>query len=172
MQRKNSILRKNQRSGIAMIMAIAVIVIIATIMALALTLTSQTTKRTTDVYLYEQSALLAHSAAEYALLRISQNPPCTKSDILFTQVPFTQDTLYNITINLRYVYYDNPDTPLVNEAQAVCDALPVANRGTLYTTVSTPEQNGSVLMDITVDVNDTNVASEPIRYFKRTLQKL
>ncbi|WP_434580302.1 hypothetical protein MLC52_10210 [Sulfurimonas sp. NW15] len=152
MQRKNSIL-KRKRSGIAMIMAIAVIVIIATIMALAISLTSQTTKRTTDVYLYEQSVLLAHSAAEYTLLRISQNPPCT--DLNTT---FTQDTLYNITINLRYIYDSN----------ASC----IANGGTLYTTVTTPEQNGSVLMDITVDVNDTTVASEPVRYFKRTLQKL
>ncbi|WP_457750334.1 hypothetical protein [Sulfurimonas sp.] len=152
MQRKNNIL-SSARSGIAMIMAIAVIVIIATIMALAITLTSQTSKRTTDVYLYEQSVLLAHSAAEYALLRISQNPPCTDLD-----ETFTQDTLYNITINLRYIYDSN----------ASCSA----NGGTLYTTITTPEQNGSVLMDITVDVNDTTVASEPIRYFKRTLQKL
>jgi len=167
MQRKNSILKRGHRSGIAMIMAIAVIVIIATIMALAISLTSQTTKRTTDVYLYEQSALLAHSAAEYALLRISQNSPCT--DLNET---FTQDTIYNIDIKLQYIYYDDPATPLINEAQAVCDSVPLANRGTLYTTVTTPEQNGSVLMDITVDVNDTTVASEPIRYFKRTLQKL
>ncbi|MEN4046448.1 MULTISPECIES: hypothetical protein [Sulfurimonas] len=166
MQRKNSIL-KGKRSGIAMIMAIAVIVIIATIMALAISLTSQTTKRTTDVYLYEQSVLLAHSAAEYALLRISQTPPCTDLD-----TTFTQDTLYNITIKLQYIYYDDPNTPLVNEAQAVCNAIPAANRGILYTTVTTPEQNGSVLMDVTVDVNDTTVASEPVRYFKRTLQKL
>ncbi|ADN09845.1 hypothetical protein [Sulfurimonas autotrophica] len=154
MQRKNSILKRDRhRSGIAMIMAIAVIVIIATIMALAISLTSQTTKRTTDVYLYEQSALLAHGAAEYALLRISQNPPCTDLD-----ETFTQGTLYNITINLRYIYDSNTSC--------------IANGGTLYTTVTTPEQNGSVLMDITVDVNDTTVASEPIRYFKRTLQKL
>ncbi len=152
MQRKNSILKKG-RSGIAMIMAISVIVIIATIMALAISLTSQTTKRTTDTYLYEQSVLLAHSAAEYALLRISQSPPCSNLD-----TTFTQDTLYNITINLRYIYDSN----------APCNA----NGGTLYTTVTTPEQNGSVLMDITVDINDTTVATEPVRYFKRTLQKL
>jgi len=163
MQRKNSILKRAHRSGIAMIMAIAVIVILATIMALAISLTSQTTKRTTDVYLYEQSALLAHSAAEYALLRISQSPPCSNLN-----TTFTQDGLYNITINLRYVYYDDPTTPLINEAQALC----TANGGTLYTTVTTPEQNGSVLMDVTVDVNDTTVATEPIRYFKRTIQKL
>lgn len=152
MQRKNNILKRS-KNAIAMIMAIAVIVIIATLLALSISLTSQTSKKTTDIYLYEQSVLLAHSAAEYALLRISQNPPC--SDLNET---FTQDTLYNITINLQYIYDSN----------APC----IANGGTLYTIVTTPEQNGSVLMDITVDVNNTTVASEPIRYFKRTLQKL
>jgi len=152
MQRKNNIL-KRAKNGMAMIMAIAVIVILVTIMALSITLTSQTTKRTTDVYLYEQSVLLAHSVAEYTLLRIAQNPPCSNLD-----ENFTQDGLYHITIKLLYIYDSN----------ASC----LANGGALYTTVATPEQNGSVLMDVTVDVNDTTVATEPIRYFRRTLQKL
>ena len=78
MQRKNSFLKKF-RGGMAMIMAIAVIVIIATIMALALSLTSQTTKRTVDIYLYEQSALYAKSAVELALLEIAGNTPCSIS---------------------------------------------------------------------------------------------
>ena len=153
MQRKNNFL-KHSKNGIAMIMAIAVIVIVATLLALSISLTSQTSKKTTDVYIYEQAALLSHSAAEYALLRISQSPPC--SNII--PITFTQDSIYNITINLRYIYDSN----------VPC----AANGGTLYTTVTTPEQNGSVLMDITVDVNDTTVATEPIRYFRRTLQKL
>ncbi|HIP54876.1 MAG TPA: hypothetical protein EYH11_05335 [Sulfurimonas autotrophica] len=152
MQRKNNIL-KRAKNGIAMIMAIAIFVILATIMALTITLTSQTTQRTTDVYLYEQSVLLAHSAAEYALLRIAQNPPCSNLD-----ENFIQDGLYHVTIHLRYIYNSN----------SAC----TANGGTLYTTVTTPEQNGSVLLDVTVDVNDTTVATEPIRYFRRTLQKL
>ena len=153
MQRKNNILKRGHRSAIAMIMAIAVIVVIATLMALGISLTSQTSKRTTDVYLYEQASLLFRPAAEYALLRISQNPPCSNLD-----QNFTQDGIYNIDIKLRYIYDSNVSC--------------IANGGTLYTTVTTPEQNGSVLMDITIDVNDTTVATEPIRYFRRTLQKL
>ena len=35
--------------------------------------------------------------------------------------------------------------------------------------ITTPEQNGSVLMDITVT---SEAGSEPIRYFRRTIQKL
>jgi len=136
----------------AMIMAIFFIVIIATIGALSLQLTTQTTKTTTDVYLYEQAALYAKSATELALLDISKSPPC--SDLNTT---YTQDNIYNITVNLRYIYNSN----------ASCNA----NGGTLYTTVTTPEQNGSVLIDVAVDVNNT-VTTEPIRYFRRTIQKL
>ena len=162
MQRKNNIL-KRAKNGMAMIMAIAVIVILATIMALAISLTSQTTKRTTDVYLYEQSVLLAHSAAEYALLRISQDNNST-NPCNFIGANFSPDIdgdgtadFYDVNISVRYIYTNFPAT--CNAAQQ-------------YITVTTPEQNGSVLIDVSVSVNDTTVASEPIRYFKRTLQKL
>lgn len=148
MQRKNRIIRAS-RDGIAMIMAIIAIVIISTIMALAIAMTSQTSKRTTDLYLYEQSVLLAKDATEYALLLVAQNAPC--SDI---NQSFEQDTIYTIDIKAQYIY----------TADVVCPYS--------YATVTTPEQNGSVLIDVVVSVNDTTVATEPIRYFKRTLQKL
>jgi len=152
MQRKNSIL-KASRSGIAMIMAISVIVIIATILALSLALTTQTTKSTTSMYLHEQSILLAKSATEYALLKIAQDGYCTHTNDL----NFTQDSLYNINISIRYVY-DNLSNP--------CTAAQT------YTTVETDEQNGSALIDVSVTVSDVTVTTEPIRYFKRTIQKL
>jgi len=154
MQRKNNFL-KSSRHGIAMIMAIAVIVIIATIMALALALTSETTKRTADIYLYEQAVLLSKSATEYTLLRIAQDGPCTHATS--NLLNFQQDTIYDINISVRYIY-DNLSNP--------CTAAQT------YTTVETDEQNGSVLIDVAVSVNDTSVSTEPIRYFKRTIQKL
>lgn len=157
MQRKNNILntsyikhtKRSSRSGIAMIMAIAVIVILATIMALSLALTSQTTKRSTDLYLYEQAVLLSKSATEYALLQISQTSGCLAS------IPsFTQDDIYDINISIYYIG---------TAASGCTDYI-----DNLYT----PEQNGSVLMDVTVSVNDPTIASEPIRFFKRTIEKL
>ena len=156
MQRKNSLLnfhksspKRSARDAMAMIMAIVVIVVIATIMALSMAMTAQTTKRTGDLYLYEQSILLSKSAAEYALLQIAENPPCT-----YTGENFTQDSFYNIDIAVQYIY-----------TAGVC--------ATQYTTVTTPEQNGSVIMDIAVSVPDNiGVTTEPIRYFRRTIQKL
>ena len=168
MQRKNNILN-SARNGMAMIMAIIVIVIISTIMALSLAMTTQTTKRTTDLYLYEQSILLSKSATEYALLLIAQNPPCSNLDINFNPDMDNDgnDDHYNIDISMQYVYYDNPATA-TNEAQTLC----IANGGTLYTEVTTPEQNGSVMLDVAVSVTNTNISTEPIRYFRRSIQKL
>ncbi len=145
MQRKNNIL-KSSRSGMAMIMAIAVIVILATIMALSLALTAETGKRTTDIYLYEQAALYAKSVAELALLDIAQNGCSDTFDTTF-------DGIYDANVTMRYVYDG---------------ALP-ATCANSYFTITTPEQNGSVLMDITVS---TNEGTEPISYFRRSIQKL
>ena len=151
MQRKNSFLKSStHRSGMAMIMAIAVIVILATIMALSLSLTSQTTKRTTDIYLYEQAVLYSKSTAELALLEIAQNG---------CQNTFNQqfDGIYDANVTMKYVYTG----ATTNVAGVACDEY--------ISYIQTDEQNGSVLMDITVT---TNAGTEPIRYFRRTIQKL
>lgn len=155
MQRKNHLL-KSRRNAMAMIMAIGVIVIIATIMALALSLSSQTTKRTTDLYLYEQAVLLSKSASEYALLEISQATACSIDTLIFN--PPSPLDYYDINISMQYIYTE----------VATCNA----GGGTSYFIVSTPEQNGSVLMDITVSVDDPTITSEPITYFRRIIQKL
>ncbi len=150
MQRKNSFLA---RRGMAMIMAIAVLVVIATIMALSLSLTTQTTKRTTDLYLYEQAVLLSKSASEYAMLKLSKAAtPCSLSPI-----NFTYNTIYTVDIDMRYI----PSTTGSN-----CGVIPA---GKTYTTVADQDTDGTVLMDITVTANS---GAEPIRYFRRTIQKL
>ena len=166
MQRKNYTLRTSYRrfrKGMAMIMAIMVIVILATIMGMAISLSSETTKRTTDIYLYEQSVLLAKSAAEYALLRISLDNnvtnPCNVTSLNFSP-DIDNDGIsdfYDINISIKYSYTNYP---------ATCPA------SVQFAQITTPEQNGSVLLDIAVSVNDSTVSTEPIRYFRRTIQKL
>ena len=161
MQRKNYLLkytRQKYRNGIAMIMAIMVIVILATIMALSLSLTTQTTKRTTDLYIYEQAVLLSQSAAEYALLRISQETPCFNLDLDF-KAPDDLD-YFDINITTKYVY---------TNATSLCTGT---GNSEDWFDIQTDEQNGSVLMDITVSVDDPTISTEPIRYFRRSIQKL
>ena len=155
MQRKNYFLRTS-KNGMAMIMALTVIVTIGTIMALSLSLTTQTTKRTTDLYLYEQSVLLSQSAAEYALLRLSQVPPCSLSSI----PGFRYNNIYDINISMQYISVLG--TPCQNNALLV---------GADFINTTTPDSNGSVIMDITVQTVPST-STEPIRYFKRTIQKL
>ena len=155
MQRKNSLLKKS-KNAFAMIMAIFVIVIISTIMALSLSLTSQTTKRTTDIYLYEQTSLYAKAAAERALLKIAQNN-ATANPCGYAGENYQIDGVYDVNITARYVYTSFPVT---------------CNTSQQFTTITTEEQNGSVLLDIAVSVNDTTITPEPIRYFRRSLQKL
>ena len=154
MQRKNNILIKKRgfnhqkRDGMAMIMAIALIVILATIMALALSMTNLTTKKTGDLYLHEQAILLSKSATEYALLKIGKAPPCTIS-----KIDFTHNDVFDINISLKYVY----------------KGLSCSDE---YFNISTDEQNGSVLIDVTVKTNDKAMVGEPIVYFRRSMNKL
>ncbi|MBU0632020.1 hypothetical protein KKA17_05185 [bacterium] len=155
MQRKNSILISSKRSGFAMIMAIIVIVVLTTIMALTLTLTSQTAKQTTDLYLREQAVLLAKSAAELALLKISGQDRAVLGCLgSFTAVYPSNgpDKMFDINVTMKYI------------------GLGCGGGLDYVSSISTPESNGTVLMDITV--TDNNIATEPIRYFRRTLQKL
>lgn len=148
MQRKNYILMGTQTRGFALIMVVVVMIIVSTITMFTLMQTSQTVKRTADMYLYEQAELYTKSAAEYALFQIAEK---NCMDNLTLQL----DGIYDINIDMRYSY--------VGGAPAGC---------TSYATVTTPEQNGSVLMDITVNVSAANTGSDPLRYFKRTIQKL
>lgn len=166
MQRQNSILKsshrrnKKHRSGFAIIMAIAVIVILATIMALSLSLTTQTAKRTTDVYLHEQVTLLAKSAVEYSLFQIAANGPCYNNA---NTLNFKHNNIYDINISNSYFYTLNPDNSTVCNANETAGSL---------THETNPDSNGTVIIDITVSVDDKTITSEPIRYFRRTIQKL
>jgi len=164
MQRKNSFLKntflkkvrgynKRARSAIAMIMAITVLVVMATIMALSLTLTTQTSKQTTDLYLYEQAVLLSQSAAEYSLLQLSNVNPCSIDNI-----NFDYNVIYNVNVDMRYI----------TNVGSSCEGN-LTNPTDLYTNIVEPESDGTVLMDITITVDAGN---EPIRYFRRSLQKL
>ena len=148
MQRKNYFLKLHNKNGMAMIMAISVIVVMSTIMALSLSMTAQTTKKTTDLYLYEQSQLLSKSATEYALLQIARAQPCS-----YTNDNFTHNSIYDINISVKYIYSD--DFSCSNS----------------YTTVQTPEQNGSALIDVTISTKNS-VSLQPIHFFRRTMQKL
>ncbi|MGE0738053.1 hypothetical protein [Sulfurimonas sp.] len=158
MQRKNSILKTNplqKRGAFAMIMAIIVIIVISTIMALSLSLTSETSKRTTDIYLYEQAELVAKSAVELTMLEIAQRNPTTNCLNTFTPTFDANTTaLFDVNVNMQYIFTNN-----------------VGACSMYINNIATEEQNGSVLMDVVVSTK-AGITTEPIRYFRRSIQKL
>ncbi len=164
MQRKNHILNQHRR-GIAMIMAIAVILILSTIMALTLQMTTQTTKQTTNDYLHEQAILLTRSATEYTLLRISDVNRSAPSGCL-TNLNGTYNNIYDINISWQYIGLSDECTTAGDNYINVTDGDGINDD------VDDDNSRGSILLDVIVSVNDENVATEPIRYHRRTLQKL
>jgi len=148
-----------QSRGFAMIMAVVVMIVVATIMAFTLNQTTQTAKRTADMYLYEQVELHAKSAIEYALFVIA-------SDGCQNSLVFDIDTMYDVNITMQYVYTQ----ARVNTAGIACaQYIGGANPDDF---IQTPEQDGSVLMDVRISVDGANGGTEPITYFRRTIQKL
>ena len=165
MQRKNRILKQHRR-GIAMIMAIAVIVILGTIMALTLQMTAQTTKQTINDYIHEQAILLTRSATEYTLLRISgvnRNSPAG----CLTNLNGTYNTIYDINISWQYIGLSNEGASIDPSGECTVAQSYIRNID-----VDDTNSKGSILLDVVVSVNDKNITSEPIRYHRRTLQKL
>lgn len=155
MQRKNS--RVMHTKGFAMIMAIAAIIIVSTILALSLSLSSQTTKQTADIYLYEQAKLLSRAAAEYAVLELSYVNPCSLAG---NELDFRYNNTFDVNISLAYIPFAGSD----------CDSNASAVGAELNTT-SSQISDGTVIIDVAVTANPSGV-TEPLRYFRRTLQKL
>ncbi len=137
-----------KRSGFSLLLAIIVMITIATLMALMISLTSTTVKQTTDIYASEQTKLLAKSATELALLAISGHENNTSC---INNINFTFENNYEVNMTLYYIG----------------DQLPTSCR-TIANSISTPESNGTVIIDTYVEYNGS---SEPIRYHRRTLQK-
>jgi len=156
MQRENSFLKK--RSGFAMLMAIMLLIVIATIMAVSLSMSTTTAQRTTNEYLHEQAILLTSSATEYAVLAISGHTinatnGCINS--ISALYPNATTPMFDINVTIQYV-----------NGIAGCNQYVTAPSTTLLAI----DTNGTVLMDVVV--TDHNISNEPIRYHRRTLQKL
>jgi len=144
------------RSGFSMITAIIFIVLVATLGMLALSLSTQTTKQTTDLFLREQAELLAQSATEFALLAFSGHDINATNGCLQeinAQYPEAGiNALFDINITLRYLGRGLP-----------CDAGFIIDNN-----ITTNDSNLTLIIDTVVT---SSTATEPIRFHRRTLQK-
>ena len=118
-------------------------------MAFMISLTSTTAKQTTDIYASEQTKLLAKSATEFALLAISGHD---NTQNCIENINLTYEKNYEVNMTLYYIG----------------NSLPISNCQKLSDNISTPESNGTVIIDTYVTFKGS---SEPIRYHRRTIQK-
>lgn len=147
-----------------MIMAIGVIVILGTIMALTLQMSSITSKQTINDYLHEQAILLTRSATELALLAISttdRRVGCLTS-LNGTYAP-TGTAIFDINMTWSYIG--------LSGGNANNECLPAENY-IQNADVNDSDSKGSILLDVIVTLSDQTLSNEPIRYHRRTLQKL
>ncbi|MFA6629106.1 MAG: type II secretion system protein [Sulfuricurvum sp.] len=154
MQRENNIIK---RKGMALLMAIFLLIIIGSIMAVSLSMSGTTVARTTNDYLHEQALLLSSSATEYAVLAISGRDKNNTLPVINAIYPNAVNPMFDVTMNIRYI----GDCPRC--ANYYIDNL---------TSTPTHEANTTVMIDVDVSSNPALNLNEPIRYHRRTLQKL
>ncbi len=136
--------------GFSLLTAIFVMLLIGTLLYLALSIGTSNVKQTEDLYRKEQARLLARSATEYELLRIS--------GFDFTNDCYTGEnyTFNGIDINTTVFYIGN--------------GFPASCSNMLDNAIQTADSNGTVLIDVTISYTDPNTL-ETIRYHRRTIQK-
>jgi len=135
-----------------LLLAIAIMVLVGTLMNLMLSFTTLTVKQTGDIYLKEQTELMARSATEYAILKISGNNWADKECINKID-ELSGYKNFNINITMHYFGKDLPSN---------CNMLD----NNLYT----KESNATVLIDVIVHKTDP-ITFETIRFHKRIIQK-
>lgn len=143
-----------------MITAIVFMILVATLGALAISLSTLSTKQTSDLYLREQAELLVQSATEYALLAISAHD--FTGNCLNTINSTYSDgvtTLFDINVSLYYL-----GNGLPNNCQK-----PSGSVNAISSNIDTNDSNRTVIID--TFVTDRNLSTEPIRLHRRTIQK-
>lgn len=157
MQNKGYIL---MRRGFVMVMAIFFMVLVATLGAFALSLSSATAKHTTDIFLREQAELLAQGATEIAVQNLlgmtfsAANCPDSNGNRRIVDTNFTPDgggaSLFAVTVDVVQIF---------------------GNINGCGTAISTGASMGTVILDVTVVANQ-NITNTPVRFHRRTIQKL
>jgi hypothetical protein len=161
MQRKSNLLRPYSkiRSGVAMIIAIAFLLITAVLMAIMINMTSQTTKRTGDIYFQEQAHLLAKSATEFTLLAISGHNRAGGNCLtnINAQYPNAASPIFDINTTIRYI--------------GLAGLGGTCATSSLINNITTPESNGTIVIDTYVTTSANVLLTEQLRFHRRTMQK-
>jgi type II secretory pathway pseudopilin PulG len=141
------------RSGFGLITAIIIMVLTATIGTMILSVASMTSKKAMDDHLRLQAELLAKSATEFALLRISgysrSGGNCLQN-VDISAYP------YDINVTIWYMFSTDPGAGCTNKLSVTAE----------------PNANGTAIIDTVVTLDSASgMVTEPITVHRRTLQK-
>ena len=146
------------RRGFTLIAAIFFVVIASSICMLALSIASTSVKQNSEIYLREQSELVARAATEYAMLAIISNDFSTtclgnQSENASEDNPISGEFGDLFTFKVYVKYFGD---------MGICSGDVVAATGA---------NQGTIMLDVFVS-SKPGKASNPINFHKRTLQKL
>lgn len=148
------------RRGFTLIAAIFFVVIASSICMLALSIASTSVKQNSEIYLREQSELVARAATEYAMLAIISNDFSTtclgnQSENASEDNPISGKFGDLFTFKVYVKYFGDMGDACENKDAVIVKG---ANQGTIMLDVFVSSKPGK--------------ASNPINFHKRTLQKL
>ena len=138
-----------------LIQAMAMMLLVSGMMLMVLKYASISSKHTADSYLHEQAELYLNSSIEKALLAISaydRNNSDGNCSRYFTDSNSSRGKKFNVSITIERYYLYNETCSNVN-----------------YTTITTPESHGMVMMDVEVNASIDGVLTK--RIIRRTLQR-
>ena len=148
------------RRGFTLIAAIFFVVIASSICMLALSIASTSVKQNSEIYLREQSELVARAATEYAMLAIISNDFSTtclgnQSENASEDNPIAGEFGNLFTFKVYVKYFGDMGDACKNKDAVIVKG---ANQGTIMLDVFVSSKPGK--------------SSNPINFHKRTLQKL
>lgn len=143
------------RRGFTLIAAIFFVVIASSICMLALSIATTSVRQNSEIYLREQSELVARAATEYAVLAVLSNDFYKAGAVCIGDKnnPIKGEFGELFTFEVFVKYFGD---------MGVCSGDAVAVTGL---------NQGTVLLDVFVS-SKPGKASNPINFHKRTLQKL
>ncbi|OQX59841.1 MAG: hypothetical protein B5M52_02210 [Helicobacteraceae bacterium 4484_230] len=165
MQTQSHILK---RKGFALISAVFLLILISSMLLTMLSLSTETAKRTVNDYLNEQAVLLAYGATEQAVLAITGTDPtsgCIQS-IPSVNYPDTGSPILTVSTTMRYIWSNSQTAGLDSTCLGYIDSSQAAENQ-----LTTDESSGAVVIDVVVST-PSGFVDEPIRFHRRTLQKL
>lgn len=166
MQRQIRTLKMHgRRSAFALIIAVFLMLVISLMLLKMISYSTENAQQVVSDYLLEQAKLAAYGATEFAILAASTDNRATACTSQITMdFPSTGNKLFDVVVNIQYVWL-NTAIPTGSD----CSNTSV--RGSAVV-VTTPEEQGSAYVDVTVTSDAALGLDTPIRFHRRTLQKL